>query len=140
MDADMLELLAGRMILGELLTTLDARFGGFKLLDHWLQGEFHHDLVLQVEDVSLPPFLVVSTNCNGGIKEVLGLSERPERWALWNHRCPENDEFEGEISGVVGVARTSHWFDPCEILVHDARSELKPEFRTRQRGGSWEKV
>jgi hypothetical protein len=30
-----------------------------------------------------------------------------------------------------------HWFDPCELLSHDARSELRPEFRRRQEGGGW---
>ncbi len=33
--------------------------------------------------------------------------------------------------------RTPHWFDPCELLTPDTRSELRPEFRRRQRGGGW---
>ena len=38
----------------------------------------------------------------------------------------------------LGRAQTVHWFDPCELLADDARSELRPEFRRRQRGGGWE--
>jgi hypothetical protein len=35
-------------------------------------------------------------------------------------------------------ATTHHWFDPCELLGWDARSELKAEHRRRQPGGGWE--
>ena len=41
---------------------------------------------------------------------------------------------------MMGLARTLHYFDPCELLRPDARSELRPEHRRRQRGGGWEKV
>ena len=44
------------------------------------------------------------------------------------------------VCEVLGVARSHHYFDPCELLVPDARSELRPEHRRRQRGGGWEKV
>ena len=135
-----LELLANRMVLADLLVVLEEQFGGYELIAHWTQGEFHHDLVLRVENGSVPgSHLVVSTNCNGGIKEVLALDGMPGRWALWNHRCPENQEFDGEVPSITGVARTLHWFDPCALLAEDARSELKPEYRERQRGGGWKK-
>jgi len=38
---------------------------------------------------------------------------------------------------IVDEARTTHWFDPCALLVADAGSELRPEFRARHRGGGW---
>ena len=31
-----------------------------------------------------------------------------------------------------------HWFDPCELLRDDARSEYRAEFRQRQSGGGWQ--
>jgi hypothetical protein len=37
-------------------------------------------------------------------------------------------------------ARTIHRFDPCALLGADARSELKPECRKRQRGGGHEPI
>jgi hypothetical protein len=136
-----LELLAGTNVLGALLEKVRARYGGFELVAHWTQGEFHHDVVLrlQAEPFDLPgAVLVVATNCNGGIKEVLAFSEVPDRWALWNHRCPDNPDFEGVIPELLGLARTHHWFNPCELLEPGARSELLPEHRRRQRGGGWE--
>jgi hypothetical protein len=134
-----LQALAGEMVLGGLLGRLGADHGGFELLDHWTQGEFHHDVVLRVKDPkSLPgPILVVATNCNGGIKEVLAFATIPDRWALWHHRCPTNPEFTGALTTILARATTLHWFDPCELLTEDARSELLPEHRTRQPGGGW---
>jgi len=137
---ELLQELADAMLLGALLDRVQERVGGYRLLDHWTQGEFHHDVVLRVEDPGelLPGgVLVVSTNCNGGVKEVLCFEEPPDRWALWHDRCPEVPEFAGELAPVLGLARTSHWFDPCELLADDARSELRPEYRSRQRGGGW---
>jgi hypothetical protein len=85
--------------------------------------------------------LVVSTNCNGGIKEVLVFEEVPSTEALWHHRCPTETEFADlPLPPMMGLARTLHYFDPCELLRPDARSELRPEHRRRQRGGGWEKV
>lgn len=109
-------------------------------VDHWQQGEFHHDVVLRTR--KQPPELegrvfVVSTNCNGGVKEVLCLEEVPHRWGLWHYRCPDNPEFDGPTPKVVGFARTSHWFDPCDLLRPDTRSEYREEFRRRQRGGGY---
>ena len=139
---DMIQRLADTMILGELLQALQRSCGPYELLDHWTQGEFHHDVVLRAENVSnLPgPVLVVSTNCNGGIKEVLCLDEPPDRGGLWKMRCPDSDEFSGPAPRILAVARTQHWFDPCELLADDARSELQPKHRRRQKGGGWEQL
>jgi hypothetical protein len=133
--------LARHLVLGALLEDLTERFGGYELVAHWTQGEFHHDLVLR-----LPPssedapgrVLVVATNCNGGIKEVLAFADVPDRSALWHHRCPDVREFGGELLPVLARATTEHWFDPCALLAPDARSELRPEHRRRQEGGGWE--
>lgn len=130
-----------RLGLGDLLGAVSARAGAYTLVDHWQQGEFHHDLVLRVDPVKaeLPgPVLVVATNCNGGVKELLVLDEVPARWALWHFRCPAQPAFEGVLPPLRGMARTLHWFDPCELLSNDARSELKPGCRKRAHGGGWE--
>lgn len=140
MDSRLLDELAGTMVLGHLLDAVRRRWGAFELVDHWKQGEFHHDVVLRVESHGgeLPgSLLVVSTNCNGGIKEVLVFDDVPERFGLWKLRCPDNPEFEGQMPEVLAQSRTMHWFDPCELLTEDARSELRPEFRARQKGGGW---
>lgn len=135
----MIETLAESLLLGSLLPKL-VPFD-FEHVAHWQQGEFHHDHVFRLRQPpsSLPgPILVVSTNCNAGIKEVLCFDRVPDRWALWHERCPDNPEFEGALPPVLACARTTHWFDPCELLVPDARSELRPEARRRMRGGGWE--
>ncbi len=128
--------LARHLILGNLLDAVRDSLGGFELVDHWQQGEFHHDLVLRVDDQ--PRVLVVATNCNGGVKEVLCFDSVPERTALWHDRCPDNPEFTGVLPTKLDVARTVHWFDPCDLLRSDAFSEYKPEFRERQPGGGWQ--
>jgi hypothetical protein len=137
-----LEPLARRLVLGALLEDLTARFGGYELVAHWTQGEFHHDVVLELPAAAageLPGrVLVVATNCNGGIKELLCFGDVPDRRALWHHRCPTVREFDGELSPVLARATTEHWFDPCELLGEGARSELRPEYRRRQEGGGWE--
>lgn len=120
-----------------LLMALRARFGVCELLDHWKQGEFHHDLVFRLPAGAAAPYLVVSTNCNGGVKELLALAGRPARWALWHARCPANPAFEGVLPAVMARVRHHHWFDPCELLRPDARSELRLGARKRQRGGGW---
>jgi hypothetical protein len=137
---DPIDTLAQTHVLGTLLHTLTRRHAGYDLLAHWRQGEFHHDLVLRVHRAGALPgqFLVVATNCNGGVKEVLCFDVMPDRYALWHDRCPDNPEFEGELAPVLGHARTLHWFDPCELLVEHARSELKASCRQRQRGGGFE--
>lgn len=132
--------LAGALMLGALLARVRERWGGFELLDHWQQGEFHHDLVLRTPapPTNLPgQVLVVATNCNGGVKEVLCFHAPPERLALWHRRCPDNPDFAGEGPPLLAAATTSHWFDPCELLRQDARSEFREEFRERQCGGGW---
>ena len=37
--------LARQLVLGVLLEDLTARYGGYELVAHWTQGEFHHDVV-----------------------------------------------------------------------------------------------
>lgn len=120
------------------LDRLLARVGDYHLVDHWAQGEFHHDVVLRIED----HVVVVATNCNGGVKEVLLFDAVPDRWALWAERCPDNPEFRSRARSSLPTprarARTAHWFDPCELLASDARSELKPSCRKPAVGGGWE--
>ena len=134
-----LERLANTLALGSLLESLRNGYGGYELMAHWQQGEFHHDIVLRVlEPGELPAaYLVVATNCNGGIKELLAFHEPPERFALWHHRCPDVPEFSGELPPISERVLTPHYFDPCELLSESARSELRPEFRQRQRGGGY---
>ena len=130
----MVEELAKTMVLGALLEKLTRDHGGYELLDHWQQGEFHHDVVLRLRDGAV---LVVATNCNGGVKEVLRFDAVPDRWALWHHRCPKNPEFEGQLLPIRESAVTDHWFDPCALLTDDARSEMLAGHRRRMRGGGW---
>lgn len=133
------EELARLPMLGSLLDHLQRKHGGYELLEHWLQGEFHHDLLIRVSAPAVPGrYLVVATNCNGGVKELLAFDEIPDRWALWHARCPDNPEFLGVLPPLLAEARTPHWFDPCLLLAANARSELKPSCRTRARGGGWE--
>jgi hypothetical protein len=131
-------------VLGSLLDEVQRRFGGYDLIAHWTQGEFHHDVVLRLPESAssvLPGrVLVVATNCNGGVKEILAFSDVPDRRALWHHRCPRIPEFGGVLGPILRRAVTEHWFDPCELLAASARSELRPEFRRRQQGGGWEQV
>lgn len=137
--SDALDRLASSMTLGGVLDQLRVRYGGYDLLDHWQQGEFHHDVVLRIGDRGeLPgPVLVVATNCNGGVKEVLAFAEVPHRGGLWNWRCPDNPEFEGPAPALAGRAETVHFFDPCELLLDTSRSEIREELRERQPGGGW---
>jgi len=135
-----LSFLTSSMALAGLLGTLRLKFGGYKIVEHWKQGEFHHDLVLRVGEQTkdLPgDILVVSTNCNGGVKELMCFDQVPDRWALWHHRCPNIPEFEGSLPAILGAVKTPNWYDPCGLLGEDGPSELKPEFRARLRGGGW---
>jgi hypothetical protein len=131
--------LASHSLLGSLLDELNRAHGGYQLLEHWQQGEFHHDVALRLRPSSpLPgPILIVATNCNSGIKELLSFRELPQKLALWHSRCPENPEFAGELPELVAQARTAHWFNPCELLLPTSRSELREEFREREVGGGW---
>jgi hypothetical protein len=126
--------LADTLVLGSLLSEVHGRYGAYELLAHWKQGEFHHDVVIRVAG----RVLVVATNCNGGIKEVLCFRELPERYALWHWRCPQVSDFSGELPELLGRAQTLHWFNPCDLLEEGARSELREEFRVRQPGGGWQ--
>lgn len=119
------------------------RCGRYELLDHWKQGEFHHDVVVRVQSgfaatSRVGGILVVATNCNGGVKEVILFDSVPDRWALWHWRCPQVNDFSGDLPPIIARAVTHHWFDPCDLLVPDARSELREEFRQRQQGGGWQ--
>jgi len=134
--------LAKTRVLGALLASVQQTWGGYDLLHHHQQGEFHHDLFVRVRVSQGKPrlpgeYLVISTNCNGGVKEVLCFEELADPAALWHFRCPANDAFHGVLPPILAQARTEHWFDPCELLAPDARSELRPEFREQQRGGGW---
>jgi hypothetical protein len=131
--------LAAELSLGALLERLAREHGGYELAAHWQQGEFHHDVVVRVRERGALPgdVVVVATNCNGGVKEVLVFDDVPDRWALWHHRCPENPEFAGTLGTILAREVTAHWFDPCVLLAGDARSELLAAHRTRQRGGGW---
>jgi hypothetical protein len=131
--------LAQNLALGSLLDEVRRTLGGYEILDHWPQGEFHHDLVLRVDPkTELPgPVLVVATNCNGGVKEVLCFARAPLKGALWRHRCPDNPAFSGELPPILDHAQTIHWFDPSELLRPDARSEYRPEHREPDDGGGW---
>lgn len=125
--------------LGSVLDELRVAHGGYELLFHHTQGEFHHDVGVRAQaGAHLPgPVIVVSTNCNGGVKEVLAFDEAPTPAALWHWRCPTSPDFAGEIPTIRAESRTHHWFEPCELLEDTARSELKPEHRERQPGGGW---
>lgn len=131
--------LASTLTLGGILEVLRTR-GGYDLVAHHQQGEFHHDTVLRIagRQAGLPgDILVVATNCNGGVKEVVCFADVPTHAALWHHRCPDNPEFGGDLPPILDACTTEHWFDPCALLGADARSELLPEFRERQPGGGW---
>jgi hypothetical protein len=135
--------LASTLDLSSLLELLTSRFGSYEIPHHWTQGEFHHDVVLLLPEKALAELpgrvVVVATNCNGGIKEVLCFSEVPVRDALWHHRCPGVPEFSGELPPILARSTTVHWFDPCALLARAARSELRPEHRRMQKGGGWER-
>src|SRR5262245_14051843 len=116
---DWIQRLADERTLGALLEQVHDTWGAFELLAHHRQGEFHHDVFLRVlgAKLNLPgEYLVVSTNCNGGVKEVLCFDSAVNFGALWHARCPSNHEFAGVLPPVLACARTEHWFDPCELL------------------------
>ncbi|MFO0681189.1 MAG: hypothetical protein U0234_04015 [Sandaracinus sp.] len=136
-----LDVLARQLSLGDFLEGVRALAGDFELVGHHTQGEFHHDVIVRVRDAARLPgrVLVVATNCNGGVKEVLAFDEVPDVLALWRHRCPGNPGFAttAALPPILARATTLHFFDPCELLRDDARSELRPEHRARQPGGGW---
>ncbi len=132
--------LADTLSLSTLLEVLGAEVGEFELLHHWKQGEFHHDVVVAYGAGADARVLVVATNCNGGVKEVLAFRAVPERYALWHWRCPDVADFTGGMPELLARTTTTHFFDPCALLRDDARSELLPEHRVRQKGGGWEQA
>jgi hypothetical protein len=140
------------LVLGDLLAELIRLHGGFELVEHWTQGEFHHDVVLRLPPGALAgpssgasgapgswgssrSVLVVATNCNGGVKELLAFDDVPSRRALWDYRVGTSS---ADAIQLRGSARTLHWFDPRELLGDNARSEIKREYRQRQEGGGWQ--
>jgi hypothetical protein len=136
----LIDQLAAKLLLGDLLSEIVRRWGAYEFVDHWQQGEFHHDTILRVPKAAaeLPgDCLVVATNCNGGVKEVLCFESVPTRGALWKARCPHSLEFEGALPPILARGVTEHWFDPCVLLQPDARSEYRAECRVRQTGGGW---
>src|SRR4051794_35067162 len=108
--------LAQTLMLGSLLELLNDRVGTYEIVAHWQQGEFHHDLVLRVPKTTelAGTVLVVSTNCNGGVKEVLSFDDVPDRAALWAHRCLPIGA-SPSLLPILDNERTLHWFDPCEL-------------------------
>ena len=139
MSTPLIESLSPHLGLGSLLEAIRARFGGYDLVAHYTQGEFHHDVVIKLPDEAMSSiYLVVATNCNGGVKELLQFAELPSAAALWHWRCPDVPEFSGALPELLGRSTTMHWFDPCSLLAEDARSELRPEHRERQAGGGWQ--
>lgn len=125
--------------LGSVLQHLREAHDGYELVAHHQQGEFHHDVIVRVRAPgALPaPILVVATNCNGGVKELLAFDDVPSPSSLWHWRCPDAPDFEGELPALRAALRTQHWLEPCELLREDARSELREEWRERQPGGGW---
>src|SRR3954468_1054428 len=103
--------LSQQLVLSALLEELRVRCGGYEIVAHWTQGEFHHDLILRLPDNAALPgrFLAVATNCNGGVKELLLLGDMPTRGGLWKLRCPENPEFDGATPKVLARSTTLHW-------------------------------
>lgn len=115
-----------------------AAIGDYDLIAHWKQGEFHHDVLVRAHHwTPTARIALIATNCNGRVKEVMAFASMPDRSALWHWRCHESPEFSGELPEISARATMEHFFDPCEVLRPDARSELRPEHRGRQAGGGW---
>src|SRR3954466_10656718 len=75
-NVDYVAELAQTRVLGTLLDSVRRTWGGDDLLHHHQQGEFHHDVFVRVRARAGAPqlpgeYLVIATNCNGGVKEVL---------------------------------------------------------------------
>ena len=127
----MLAALSRQLGLGSLLSELQARYGGTICSTSGRRASSTTILLLRLPEAWPLPgeYVVVATNCNGGVKEVLCLARKPERSALWHHRCP-TIRFAGELPGARRGAH-AHWFDPCALLKDDARSEYREDARER---------
>jgi hypothetical protein len=128
------EYLARKLALGPLLDELRVHCGGFRLVDYWQQGEYHHDIVLAVNRKGPLPgsVLVVSTNCSAAVKEVLCFDAAPTRGALWHSRCPRHPRFTGDLPPLLAAARTRRWVDPCTLLDGDGRGPAMYDLTDRQ--------
>ncbi len=138
MKSEPLQALADTLSLKGVLDGVKAY--GWRHVDEWQQGEFHHDVVIRLTERPAwldGDVLIISTNCNGGVKEIACLGSVPERWGLWHHRCPDNPDFAGPAPDIRQQVKTVHWFDPCDLLKPGTRSEYLPQFRRRQRGGGY---
>jgi hypothetical protein len=111
---------AGCIVLRTLLDALTRRYGGYEIVAHWTRGDMHHDVVVMLPQEAVRDLpgrvLVVATNGNALIKEVLCFAAVPDRDALWHHRCPEVMEFTGELAPILARATTEHWVEPGEVL------------------------
>lgn len=110
--------LAGNLALGNLLDEVTQRFDGYQIIEHWEQGEYHHDLLIRVNSPrGLPgPVLLISTNCNAGVKEILCFADTFDRQAIWGHRCPGLPQFKAKLPPILGRIQTVYWIDPCSLL------------------------
>lgn len=118
--------IAETLVLGDALGWVRERYGAYEIVSHWRQGELHHDIVLRIQEAPREPasggalagyVLLLSLNCNGGLKEVSCFEAPFERDALWQQRCPEAaPEAASGLPRQLGLARTIHWVDPCRFL------------------------
>ena len=51
----LVERLASKLTLGELLAAIVVDFGRYELLAHWPQGELHHDTLLRIPHPDIEP-------------------------------------------------------------------------------------
>ena len=100
-----------------LLEALQREHGGFDLLHHWQQGEFHHDIVVAVKEPRALPgtILVVATNCNAGVKEVLCFDRVPDPARCGTGACPDNPEFHGDAAAGAGRGADAALVRPLQI-------------------------
>ncbi len=122
----MIDSLAQELLLGHLLQRLQDEFSDFELLAHWTKGEYHHDIVVKLGDQkSLPgPVLVVSANCNGGIKELLCFDTAPSEEELWTLR--DENLATDELPAVLAAAKTIHWVDPIGLVRRPTMADMRP--------------
>ena len=69
-----------------------------------------------------------------------GLEPEAACYRAWSAHDTAHDGITISATPPANPATGDRWFDPCELLRPDARSELRPEYRTRQQGGGWEQA